>query len=97
MQIDPLLGKTRKYYASRFYQLKIGHGAIVTFVNRIQVVGIAECWWSGDAEQSVIHCMYIHKAPEMARRTSSAKEEPRESRDSMAKAANRKKSGWQSC
>lgn len=29
-QIDPLLGKAKKFYASRFYQLKIEHGAIGT-------------------------------------------------------------------
>ena len=28
--IHPLLGKAKKLYASRFYQLKIGHGAIRT-------------------------------------------------------------------
>ena len=54
-QIDPLLGKTKKFYASRFYQLKIGHGAIGTFLNRIGAAETAECWWCGDAEQSVIH------------------------------------------
>lgn len=31
-EIDPLLGKTKKVYASRFYQLKIGHGPIGTFL-----------------------------------------------------------------
>ncbi len=54
-QIHPLLGKTKKLYASRFYQLKTGHGAIGTFLERIGAVGSAECWWCGDGEQSVIH------------------------------------------
>ena len=54
-EMDPLLGKTKKFYASRFYQLKIGHGAIGMFLNRIEARKTAECWWCGDAEQSVIH------------------------------------------
>ena len=58
MQIDPVLGKTKKYYASRFYQLKVGHGAIGTFLNRIGVAETAECWWCGDAEESGIH-LYV--------------------------------------
>ena len=55
MQMDPLFGKTRKFYASRFYQLKVGHGAIGTFLHRIEATETAECWWCGDAEQSVIN------------------------------------------
>ena len=54
-QIHPLLGKAKKLYASRFYQLKAGHGAIGTFLERIGKVESAECWWCGEAEQSVIH------------------------------------------
>ena len=53
--IDPLLSKAQKYYASRFYQLKIGYGAIGTFLKRIRATETAECWWCGAAEQSVIH------------------------------------------
>lgn len=54
-QIHSLLGKTKKLYASRFYQLKTGHGVIGTFLERIGKVESAECWWCGKAEQSVIH------------------------------------------
>ena len=54
-EIDPLLGKTKKFYASRFYQLKIGHGAIGTFLKRIGATETAESWWCGAAEQSVLH------------------------------------------
>ena len=54
-EMDPLLGKTKKFYASRFYQLKTGHAAIGTFFNRIGATETAECWWCGDSEQSVIH------------------------------------------
>ena len=54
-KIDPLLSKTKKYYVSRFYQLKIGHWTIGTFLKRIGAIETAECWWCGAAEQSVIH------------------------------------------
>ena len=53
--IDPVLGKAPKKYASRFFQLKVGHGAVGVFLKRIGVVETAECWWCGQAEQSVIH------------------------------------------
>ena len=55
-QIHPLLGKAKKSCASRFYQLKTGHGAIIgTFLERIGAAESAECWWCGDREQSVLH------------------------------------------
>lgn len=60
MQIDPLLGKTKKFYAARFYQLKIGHGAIGTFLKRIGATETAEYWWCGNAEQSISHTS-VHK------------------------------------
>ena len=50
-----LLGNTKKFYASRFYQLKTGHGAIGTFLSRIGATETAKCWWCRAAEQSVIH------------------------------------------
>ena len=54
-QIHPLLGQTRKFYASRFYQLKTGHGAIGTFLKRIGAVESAKCWWCRNSEQSALH------------------------------------------
>jgi len=54
-EIDYLLSKTKKVTASQFYQLKIGHGPIGTFLKRIGAAETAECWWCGAAEQSVIH------------------------------------------
>ncbi len=54
-QIDLLLGWRRKLYASRFYQLKVGHGAISTFFERIRAEESAKFWWCRDAEQSVMH------------------------------------------
>ena len=53
--MDELLGSTPKKYASRYFQLKTGHGAIGTFLARIGVIETPECWWCGEAEQSVEH------------------------------------------
>ena len=53
--IDPTLGNAPKKYASRFYQLKVGHAAVGTFLARIGVIEAPECWWCGEAEQSVVH------------------------------------------
>lgn len=39
----------------RYYQLKVGHGAIGTFLTRIGVIESPECWWCGVTEQSVEH------------------------------------------
>ena len=54
-RMHPAFGEAKKLYAARFYQLKTGHGAIETFLERIGVVESAECWWCGDKEQSVMH------------------------------------------
>lgn len=53
--INPILGKALKKYAMHFYQLKIGHGAIGTFLARIGVMETPECWWCAAQEQTVIH------------------------------------------
>ncbi len=53
--IHPVLGRAAKKYASRFFQLKVGHGAVGVFLERIGAVETAECWWCGQAEQSVVH------------------------------------------
>ena len=53
--MDKLLGSTPKKYASRYFQLKNGHGAIGTFLVRIGVTETPECWWCGETEQSVEH------------------------------------------
>ena len=39
----------------RFYQLKIGHGAVATFLARIGATETPECWRCGAQEQTVIH------------------------------------------
>ena len=53
--IHPVLGQAAKKYASRFFQLKVGHGAVGVYLERIGAVETAECWWCGQAEQSVVH------------------------------------------
>ena len=53
--MDKLLGSTPKRYASRYFQLKSGQGAIGTFLVKIKVTKTPKCWWCGEAEQSVEH------------------------------------------
>ena len=53
--ISPVLGKVLKKYATRYYQLKIGHGAVGAFLARIGAVETPECWWCGAQEQTVVH------------------------------------------
>ena len=50
---DPILGNAPKKYASRYYQLKVGHGAVGTFLIRIRVMETPECWWCKEVLQSV--------------------------------------------
>ena len=52
--ISPVLGKVLKKYATRYYQLKIGHGAVGAFLARIGAVETQECWWYGAQEQTVV-------------------------------------------
>lgn len=52
--INPTLSEALKKYAMRFYQLKIGHGAVGTFLARIGVMETPECWWCRTQEQTVI-------------------------------------------
>ena len=56
--IHPVLGQAPKRYASRFFQLKVGYGAVGVFLERIGVTEIADCWWCQQPEQSVHH-LYI--------------------------------------
>ena len=53
--INPILGKALKKYVMHFYQLKIGHGAIGTFLARIGVMETPECSWCAAQEQTVVH------------------------------------------
>ena len=49
------LVRAPKKYATRYYPLKVGHGAAGTFLARIGVIEIPECWWCGVSEQTVEH------------------------------------------
>ena len=53
--INAILGKPLKKFAMRFYQLKIGQGAVGTFLARIGRIETPECWWCGAQEQTVFH------------------------------------------
>lgn len=41
--ISLILGSAPKKYALRYYELKVGHGAVETFLARIGTIETAEC------------------------------------------------------
>ena len=45
----------QKNTASRFYQLKVGRGAVGTYLARIRVIKAPDCWWCKEVVQSVEH------------------------------------------
>ena len=53
--ISLVLGNPPKKYASRFYQLKVGHGAVGTYLARIGVIEAPDCWRCKEGVQSVEH------------------------------------------
>ena len=53
--INPMLGNAPKKYASRYYQLKVGHGAVGTFLAKIGKIETPQCWWCKEPLQSVEH------------------------------------------
>ena len=53
--ISPTLENTPKKYASRYYQLRVGHSAVGSFLMRIGVIETPGCWWCEAAEQIVQH------------------------------------------
>ena len=53
--INPILGSTSKKYASRYYQLKVGHGAVGTHLVRIGAIETPQCWWCREPVQTVEH------------------------------------------
>lgn len=46
--MNPTLGEALKRCAMRLYQLKIGHGAVGTFLAGIGAMETPECWWCGN-------------------------------------------------
>lgn len=53
--ISLVLGSAPKNYASRFYQLKVGHGVVGIYLARIGVIEAPDCWWCKEVVQSVEH------------------------------------------
>ena len=53
--INPILGNAPKKYPSRYYQLKVGHGAVETFLSRIGVIESPECWCCKETVQLFGH------------------------------------------
>ena len=68
-----VLGKSaqKKYAARIFISSKVGHGAVGNYLARIGVIGTRQCWWCGQAEQSVEH-LYT-KVPTVEKREAKAK------------------------
>lgn len=85
--MDPVLGEAKKLYASRFYQVKTGHGVIGTFLERIEVATSAECWWCGDKEQSLCTCT---QSAENGGYNADFDERVGQGRDSMAETTRKK-------
>lgn len=42
--INPTLGNAPKKYVSRYYQLKVGHGAMGTYLAKIGAMETPQCW-----------------------------------------------------
>ena len=53
--MSKVLGSTSKKYASRYLQLKVGHGAAGIYLARIGAIETPQCWWCNEAEQTVGH------------------------------------------
>lgn len=53
--ISPIIDQAPKRYASRFFQLKVMHGAVGVFLERIGLMETAKCCWFGQADEEVDH------------------------------------------
>ena len=53
--VHPVLGNAAKKYAARFYQLKVGHGAVGVYLARIGKLESPQCWWCREPVQTVEH------------------------------------------
>ena len=53
-----VLGSTSKEYALRYLQLKVGHGAVGTYLAKIGVIKTPKCWWCDGEEQTVEHLYF---------------------------------------
>lgn len=53
--INLVFGNASKKYALRYYQLKVEHSAVETFLVKIEVIETLKCWRYGVTEQTVKH------------------------------------------
>ena len=53
--MSKVLRSTSKKYASRYLQLKVGHGAVGIYLAKIGAIENPQFWWCGGAEQTVEH------------------------------------------
>ena len=53
--MSKVLESTSKKYASRYLQLKVGHGAVGVYLAKIGAIETPQCWWCGGTEQTVEH------------------------------------------
>ncbi len=44
-EINSVLENAPKKYAARYYQLKVGHGAVGTYLAKIGKIETPQCWW----------------------------------------------------
>lgn len=53
--INPIFDKPSKKFAMQFYQFKIKHEAVETFLAKIEAIETAECWGYRAQEQTIIY------------------------------------------
>ena len=57
-RLDPLIATAPKHLASRYFQLKSGHAAIGTYLQRIQAREESACQGCGSSEETVHHFLF---------------------------------------
>jgi hypothetical protein len=67
--LDKAAGKAPKRLASRYYQLKIGHAPIGTYLHRIKARDSPECRTCGALRETVSHILFECRGRLQARRT----------------------------
>lgn len=53
--INRIFGNVSKKYALQYYQLKVGHGVIKSFLAKIRKIEILQYWWCKKPVQWVEH------------------------------------------
>lgn len=49
---DALINRSKKY-TLRYFQLKVGHGAIGAYLTKIEVIETLQYWWCSQAKKSL--------------------------------------------